>query len=257
MQAQSGSLVFNTGGTKPLTLTSEKDVIVTLPSITSIAPIPVERGGNLTITGTDLDLTKGILFKGVTDTVKNFVSKSATQLVVKVPLNTMKGPLTLVAYSNVPILSKDKVQLVGDVVDLAPLAYAFYEDAVLNGWSDWGWGRDADYANTDFVRDGNFSMKVTYTGTWSGVAFQNGSVMTSGYTEVAFAVYGTPGTAGKSIFVKLNWNDPGVHCPIIEGEWTECKVPLSSLFITDKITVLMISSEDWTGTVYLDHIGLR
>ena len=97
-------------------------------------------------------------------------------------------------------------------------------------------------------------MKVTYTGTWSGVAFQNSSVMTSGYTEVAFAVYGTPGTGGKSIFVKLNWNDPGVHCPIIEGEWTECKVPLSSLFITDKITVLIISSEDWNTIIKIKQL---
>lgn len=257
MNAQSGSLVFNTGGTKPLSITTDKDLTVVMPAITSFAPIPVERGGNLTITGTNLDLTKGILFKGVTDTIKTFVSKSATQIVVTVPQATTKGPLTLVAYSNLPVVSVDKVQLVGDVVDLAPLKYAFYEDAVLNGWSDWGWDRNADYASTDFVRDGGVSMKVTYNKNWGGVAFQNSSVSTSGYTEVAFAVYGGSGTNGKNIFVKLNWSDPGVNCPIVEGEWTECKIPLSSLVSTDKITVLMISNEEWTGTVYLDHIGLR
>jgi hypothetical protein len=261
--AQSGPLTFNTRGVKPLSISPDKDLNVVLPAITSFGPIPVDRGGNLTIIGSNLDLTKGIIFKGtgstgLSDTVKTFVSISPTQLVVKIPLTTAKGPLTLVAYSNVPVVSTTKVQLVGDVPDLAPLAYAFYEDAVLNGWSDWGWGRTADYSNTDFVRDGDRSMKSTYTGNWSGVAFQNSSVNTAGYTELVFSVYGGSGTNGKQIQAKLNWNDPAFTATIKEGEWVEFKVPLSSISGNPAtITSFMLGNTDWLGTVYFDHVGLR
>lgn len=261
--AQSGPLVFNTRGVKPLAISPDKDLKVTLPAITSFGPIPVDRGGNLTITGTNLDLTKGIIFKGtgstgLTDTVKTFVSVSPTQLVVKIPQTTAKGVLTLVAYSNVPIVSTTKVQLVGDVPDLAPLAYAFYEDAIVNGWSDWGWGRDADYSNMLFVRDGDKSMKSTYTGSWSGVAFQNSSVNTAGYTELVFSVYGAPGTNGNQIQAKLNWNDPVFMATIKEGEWVEFKVPISSISGNPAtITSFMLGNTDWLGTVYFDHVGLR
>lgn len=259
--AQSGPLVFNTLGVKPLSISPDKDLIVVLPTITSFDPIPVDRGGNLTITGTDLDLTKGIIFKGtgptgVTDTVKTFVSISSTQIVVTVPLTAAKGPLTLVAYSNLPIVSTTKVQLVGDIPDLAPLAYAFYEDAVVNGWSDWGWGRTADYANTAFVRDGNYSMKATYTANWSGVAFQNSSVSTANYTKVVFSVYGGPGTDGLTIVAKLNWGT-AYNATIQEGKWQEFSIPISALGNPATITSFMLGNAAWTGVVYFDHVGLR
>ncbi|MDR3653622.1 MAG: IPT/TIG domain-containing protein [Paludibacter sp.] len=261
MTAQTGPIVINTRGVKPLSINPVDIVTVTLPAITSFAPIPVARGGNLTITGTDLDLTKGIIFKGsgstgVTDTVKTFVSISPTQIVVTVPQTTAKGPLTLVAYSNLPIVSTTKVQLVGDIPDLAPLAYAFYEDAVVNGWSEWGWGRTADYANTDFVRDGNYSMKVTYTAQWSGVAFQNSSVSTANYTNVVFSVYGGPGTDGLTIVAKLNWGT-GYNVTIQEGKWQEFSIPISALDNPATITSFMLGNAAWTGVVYFDHIGLR
>src|SRR5262249_40852688 len=63
-EAKTGPLGFLTGGTKPLELRTLGDFTVTLPAITGMAPNPVERSGELTITGTDLDLVMGILFKG-------------------------------------------------------------------------------------------------------------------------------------------------------------------------------------------------
>jgi len=259
--AQSGPITFNTRGVKPLSISPDKDLTVVLPAMTGFGPIPVDRGGNLTITGTNLDLTKGIIFKGtgstgVTDTVKTFVSVSPTQLVVTVPQTTAKGPLTLVAYSNVPVVSTTKVQLVGDIPDLAPLAYAFYEDAIVNGWSDWGWNRTADYANTSFVRDGNSSLMAQYTGDWGGVDFTNNSIATTGYTELAFSVYGGPGTNGFNIPVKLNWGSP-FNATIKEGEWVEYKIPLTTFGSPATISNLLLGNETWRGTVYFDHVGLR
>lgn len=254
--AKSGALTFNTGGTKPLSISSENDLIVVLPAVTAIDPIPVDRGGNLTITGTDLDLVKGIMFKGVTDTIKAFVSQSATQIVVTVPVATTQGPLSLVAFSNVLVASPMKVQLVGDLQPLAPLAYAFYEDALMNGWQNWGWGSTVDLANTENVRDGNNAIKATFTGSWGAIKFANGSVATSTYTDFVFSVYGGPGTDGKTFNV-LPTGGSTFSAVIKEGAWVEIVIPLSTLGNVNPIKELMMQETAWSGFVYLDHIGFR
>ena len=78
LNAQTGPLVFITGGTEPDDFESEGDLNVTLPAITSFAPTLVERGDEITITGTDLDLVAGILFKGSDDPVTEFVDHTPT-----------------------------------------------------------------------------------------------------------------------------------------------------------------------------------
>ncbi|RYE28899.1 MAG: hypothetical protein EOP42_15685, partial [Sphingobacteriaceae bacterium] len=63
------------------------------PFATGITPNPVKHAQNLTITGKDLDLTKKLIFPGVSTPVTAFVSQSATQLVVQVPGAATKGKL--------------------------------------------------------------------------------------------------------------------------------------------------------------------
>jgi hypothetical protein len=82
-----------------------------LPTITALAPNPVAKGKNLTITGTNLDLTEGVLFTGSAAAVTKFVSKSAMQIVVPVPADTAKGKVSLVTYSKVEVQSKDDLKL--------------------------------------------------------------------------------------------------------------------------------------------------
>ena len=251
--AQSGPLVFNTGGTKPLTINSEQDLTVVLPAITSFAPVPVDRGGNLTISGTDLDLTKGILFSGVLDTVKTFISLSPTQLIVQVPMTAAKGPLKLVAFSNLPVVSTTNVKLVGDLPDLA---YAFYDDALMNSWVDNGWNRTADYANTEFVRDGLYSLKTVFTAK-GGLDFYNATgVSATGYTSLGFSVYGGPGTNTKILNIRIGNKLPGYNAVIQEGQWTDFVIPLTSLNNPTLITDIRLLNTFTTGTIYVDHIGL-
>jgi len=256
LRARTGSLLFNTGGTAPLSIISENDLGVVLPSFSGFSPIPLERGGNLTITGTNLDLTEGILFKGVSGPVTEFVSKSATTIIVTVPQSANRGIITLVAYSGITVASTENLRFVGELPDLAPLGYAFYTDALQNGWGNWGWGCDRDFANTENVRAGDASIKVTYTG-GGGLYFGGGNVAINGYTELTFSVFGTPGTAGKQIEVKVNWGTAYV-ITIEEGVWVEYKLTMANIGNPTQITDLAFQNKaDWLGTIYVDYVGLR
>jgi hypothetical protein len=258
MNAQSGKLFINTGGTKPVTIETDSALEITLPSLNSFSSNPIERETNLTITGTDLDIVKGVLFKGIAEPVTSFVSQSATELVIKIPAAANKGKIKLVAHSGLTIESAASLLFIGDLPDLDPLSYAFYEDDLENNWQDWGWGRTADYKNTDNVRDGNASLKLEYTGDWSGLNLANSSVSAATYTEFTFSIFGTAGTGGKKINI-----EPGGATPYIitidEGKWVEYKLTKAQLGIANDATIIQIlfKNEDWKGLVYLDHIGFR
>ena len=105
MTAQTGKVILYGAGTEPLTFESESVLTVTLPAITGLSPNPVKHAGNVTITGTNLDLAKALIFSGVPTAQTVFVSQSPTQIVVKVPAGATKGKLTLVAESLVKVQS--------------------------------------------------------------------------------------------------------------------------------------------------------
>jgi hypothetical protein len=103
--AQTGPIVLSYQGTDSNFVQSTDTLKVTLPLITGMAPNPVKHAGDLTITGTDLDLVKKVYFNSVTAAVTTFVSQTATQLVVKVPGATTKGKVKLEAASGVQTTS--------------------------------------------------------------------------------------------------------------------------------------------------------
>ena len=109
--AQTGFLVFKSGGTKPLSFASEAELIVTLPAVTSISPTSVPHEEDLTITGTDLDLVTAISFPG-DKIAATFVSQSATEIVVKVPSGALKGKLTLMQASPVTVVTDQELTIV-------------------------------------------------------------------------------------------------------------------------------------------------
>ncbi len=109
--AQTGRLVLAFGGTD--SSTSETDTLwVKLPVTTTMSPATVKPGTNLTITGTDLDLARKVIFTGVATPVTTFVSQSATQIVVAVPMTAKKGKLILEAASGVQTTSAADLDIV-------------------------------------------------------------------------------------------------------------------------------------------------
>ena len=110
--AQTGPLIISYGGTDSLEVQTADTLKVILPLITGLSPNPIKHQINLTITGTDLDLAKKVIFTGVAAPVTSFVSQSATQLVVKVPASARKGKVTLEAASGVQTTSGLDLDLV-------------------------------------------------------------------------------------------------------------------------------------------------
>ncbi len=131
--AETGPLVIRYGGTDSADLVTDT-VHVTLPVSTSFAPNPVKHQTNVTITGTNLDLTKKILFTGVASPVTTFVSQTATQLVVAVPAATRNGKVTLEAASGVQTVSGSDLNVVlPDVTGMNPNPVLPGTDVTITG----------------------------------------------------------------------------------------------------------------------------
>src|SRR5690606_35392855 len=103
-EAQTGYLIFYTGGTKPLSFGSEEQLIVTVPKVTEISPAEIIHTNNLTIKGSDLDLITLVVFGGGAEVAsEDFVSHSAEEIVVAVPATATKGMVTLKQSSPIDV----------------------------------------------------------------------------------------------------------------------------------------------------------
>ncbi|MEO5590982.1 MAG: IPT/TIG domain-containing protein [Chitinophagaceae bacterium] len=341
--AQTGTLFISNGGSKPLTIETDSVLIVTLPAITALSPNPVLHAANLTITGTNLDLVKEMLFTGITDPFSTFVSRSATEIVVKVPAGTKKGKITLVANSKVTVQSamdldvvlpsitsltpnpvdhlanltiagtnlnlvsgisfigvavpvttfasqtatelivkvpdgalKGKLTLavtnstlvvesevldyIGGLPPLADFALAIYTDALQNTFQDWSYTGTHDFSSTAIVRQGVNSIKAVYgAGGYEGITFHAGTApSTTGYTKLELSVFGTVGTAGKNLNLVVNGSYGTTYSiALSEGEWKTVSFDLSAIGNPATISELVLQSAGWSGTVYIDHVGLR
>ena len=109
-QAKKGKLTLEAAsGVQTL---SGNDLDIVLPVITSFTPSPITLGSNITITGTDLDLVKKLIFAGVAPAVTTFTSQTATEIVAKIPAGTRNGNLTVEAASGVQTKSSNSLAVV-------------------------------------------------------------------------------------------------------------------------------------------------
>jgi hypothetical protein len=208
------------------------------------------------MTGTDLDLVQKLAFPGVATAVTTFVNQSPTQIQVVIPAGVQGGTVTITTIHGfaVPI----------DVPfgDQLTLAKVIYDDASKNGFGQWGgWGSTTDWASGEQIRVGAKAIKADFpSGNWNGAAqLGGGSLSTSGTAFFAFSVYGGAGTNGKKIqlLVKRTGGEATKQVTIEEGKWTDFKIPLSELGSPADITELFFQNADFTGTVFIDQIGLK
>jgi hypothetical protein len=113
MEAQSGFLIFSSGGTEPMIFSSAEELTVTLPSVTAINPQAIRHASNLTVTGTNLDLVTEIIFnEGITILASNFVNQSETEIVVTVPSPVETGTIILKQKSPVDIITSQVLEII-------------------------------------------------------------------------------------------------------------------------------------------------
>lgn len=111
--AETGPVVLSNGEEIPILVQSEDDLEVILPMATELAPGTIKAGANLTITGTNLDLTAEVVFPGFSRVAaEDFVSVSQTTLVVPVPDDSQDGKVTLVAASSLTTESTGSITMV-------------------------------------------------------------------------------------------------------------------------------------------------
>ncbi|RQP13689.1 MAG: hypothetical protein EAS52_19005, partial [Parapedobacter sp.] len=256
LEAQTGLLIFSCGGTEPIELESETELAVTLPALTGLSPNPIERGKTLTINGTDLDLVNQVWLKGVAEPITDFSNQSEQQLTLTVPEEATRGTVDIVTFSGITISSTDILSFVGDPAPLDPLAFPLFVDKLENNAQNWGWGSTVDLNNTENVRDGDAAIKVSYQGSWGALKFANFSVNAAGYTELSFAIYATPETDGQKINVSVNGGTTNV-ITLEAGKWVEYKLSMSELGDPATITEITMQETGWSGSVFIDHVGLR
>ncbi len=262
--AKDGPLLIKYGGTDSLQIQTADTLRLLMPQITGMSPNPVDTAKNLTITGSNLDLVSSVTFTGVTAPITNFVSQSATQLVVVVPGSALRGKLTFGVKN-----STLKVQSATDIVvntlpalaDFAASA-ALYTDATQNSFQDWSYTATHDFNNTEMIRQGSKSIKAVYAGGgYEGITFHHtgSGITTTGFTKLEFSVYADAASNGKKLQVVTNGNYGGSvpQVTLVGGAWTTFSVTLASMGSPSAITEIVLQGANFTGTVYIDHVGLR
>jgi hypothetical protein len=260
--ARDGKVKLEAASTAQTTSSSDLDII--LPAITAMSPNPIDPGQDLTITGTRLDAATSVIFLNV-PAVTSFVSQSATQIVVKVPNGALKGKVSIGVSNPADTIQSANILEITGLPPLADFAFPIYTDATQNGFQDWSYTATHDFNNTENVRQGTKAIKAIYSdgnnhdNPYQGITFHNDAgVSTSGYTKIEFSIFGTTGTGGKKINVVVNgaYSSPQ-QVTIVQGEWTTFSVNLSSYGSPATLKEIVLQAAGWTGTLYIDHVGLR
>ena len=133
-EAQTGKIAVSNGDEEPIIVYSASTLTVTLPAFTTVTPNPVKAGTNLTIAGTNLDLVLSVkLGGGKVIEAANFVSRTATQIVLAVPADTKDGKVILVPASGVEVSTATDLVMVVPTVSVTPVTLKNGQDITVTG----------------------------------------------------------------------------------------------------------------------------
>ena len=132
--AQTGKIAVSNGAEEPIIVYSTGTLTVTLPAFTAVTPNPVKAGTNLSITGTNLDLVLSVkLGGGKVIEAANFVSRTATQIVLAVPADTKDGKVVMVPASGVEVTSATDLVMIVPTVSVTPVTLKNGQDITVTG----------------------------------------------------------------------------------------------------------------------------
>jgi RNase P/RNase MRP subunit p29 len=133
-EAQTGKIAVSNGDEEPIIVYSASTLTVTLPAFTTVTPNPVKAGTNLTIAGTNLDLVLSVrLGGGKVIEAGDFVSHSATQIVLAVPADTKDGKVILVPASGVEVSTETDLVMVVPTLSVTPVTLKNGADITVTG----------------------------------------------------------------------------------------------------------------------------
>ncbi len=260
--AKDGVLIVHYGGTDSMDIKSPDTLKLIIPKITNMTPNPVDTAANLTITGSNVDLVSSITFANVATPVTNFVSQSATQLVVKVPPTALRGKLIFGIKNSTLKITSDVDLVINTLPPLADFTAPLYTDGAVNGFQDWSYTDTHDFNSTVMVRQGAKSIRAVYGGNgYQGITFHHGStgISTTGYNSLELSVFVDASLNGKKLQIVTNGAYGGAvpQITLIGGAWTTFTVPLSTMGSPGTITEIVIQGANFLGTAHIDHVGLR
>jgi len=130
--AQTGKIAISNGAADPIVVYAQDLLTIKLPAISALSPNPVKAGTALTITGTDLDLVKTVVFGG-NKRVASFTNQSLTQLMVIVPADAQDDTLKVVPASGIIIKGTSKLVMVVPTLSVNPTTVKNGADITVTG----------------------------------------------------------------------------------------------------------------------------
>ena len=116
IEAKTGKVSLSNGAEIPVLVYTATDILVTLPTLTGLAPNPVKAGTDLQITGTNLQLVKSVLFADDITVTSFTVNTAKTGITVKVPATAKEGVVKLITFSGVEVVSTATLTLIAPVI---------------------------------------------------------------------------------------------------------------------------------------------
>ncbi|TXK52621.1 hypothetical protein FVR03_00765 [Pontibacter qinzhouensis] len=262
MNAKRGALTITT--VKNYVIETDAQVTIVLPVITNVAPEPVIAGNYLTISGTELNLVKSVVFTGGA-TVSTFVAQNATQIVLTVPAAAKTGVLKLITHSNFEVTTDKQAQIGTEAPNIS---YYIYNDALRSEkddeWQKWGgWGTTSqDLESTERVSRGTKAIKVVYNDAYGALQLHpNNPKALAGYTHLVLYVYGGSGDNRMAIQLKTTSGAYSAEpsFTLKQGEWQKVEIALSEFGdISAGISEFMVKNYGTNpNTVFIDDMGLR
>jgi alpha-N-arabinofuranosidase len=147
---------------------------------------------------------------------------------------------------------------------LAQTNFSIYSDQLNNGFDNWSWGTNNNFANTSPVHAGNDSIAFA-SETWAAISFHHGDFNPSPYTNLDFWANGGA-FGGQIVQISVEYDDLAASGPSYQlppfptNSWRQFSIPLRVLGMTgvtniDRITFQLTASGN-TAPFYLDDVNL-